>query len=63
MATISLRVSDEHLAEIGERADAAGMTRTAFMLRAAVDAATADEERLDRIEARLARAESVLFDG
>ena len=62
VATISLRVPESQLVEIDERADAAGMTRTEFMLRAELGAATSDEQRLERIEARLDRAESVMFD-
>lgn len=61
VTTISLRVRDLELAQIDERAVALGMTRTAFMLRAALDVATADERRLQTIETRLSRVETVLF--
>jgi hypothetical protein len=47
MATISLRVHDDELAEIDWRTGEAGVSRTALMLRAVLGAATADERRFD----------------
>jgi uncharacterized protein (DUF1778 family) len=60
MSTISIRVNDDDLAEIDRRADSAGMARSAFMLKTALDRATADERRLEEIEDRLAHAEERL---
>jgi uncharacterized protein (DUF1778 family) len=60
--TISLRCSGDERAELDQRAGCAGMTRTAFILRAALDQATEDERRFAEIEARLARAEALLFE-
>jgi uncharacterized protein (DUF1778 family) len=57
MTTISLRVRDDELAEIDRRAAEAGLTRTALMLRAVLDAATADEKRFYEIEDRIERLE------
>jgi hypothetical protein len=61
MPTISLRVRDAELAEIDHRAGELGVTRTAFMVRCALDVATADEQRLDDVEFRLARLEELAF--
>lgn len=57
MATISLRVADDDLAAIDDRAGRAGMTRTAFMPKAVFGAATADEQRFEEIEDWLQRVE------
>jgi uncharacterized protein (DUF1778 family) len=59
--TISLRIDDQSLAELDARADRAGLSRTAFVLRAALDRATADERLFESIEERLVRAEELLF--
>jgi hypothetical protein len=61
MPTISLRVRDAELAEIDRRACELGVTRTAFMVRSALNVASADEERLDDMERQLARLEELVF--
>lgn len=50
MATISIRVPDDDLETIDRRAGELGITRTALMLRAVLDRATADEERFRELE-------------
>lgn len=59
--TISIRTSDDDLAKIDRRAEQLGVTRTAFMLRAVLGRATADERWRHEIEERLTRAEEALF--
>jgi hypothetical protein len=54
-------VRDSELAEIDRRVGELGVTRTAFMVRCALDAGTADEHRLDDLERRLARLEELAF--
>jgi uncharacterized protein (DUF1778 family) len=61
LSTISLRVRDSELAEIDRRAGKLGVTRTAFVLRCALDLASADEQRLDDVERRVARLEELAF--
>jgi hypothetical protein len=61
MASISIRVADADLQELDRRASLAGMSRTAFVLKAALDRATEDELRLADIEDRLSRVEDALF--
>jgi hypothetical protein len=61
MPTISLRVGDNELAEIDRRAGELGVTRTAFLVRCALNIATADEQRLDDVERRLARLAELAF--
>jgi uncharacterized protein (DUF1778 family) len=66
MATvaISVRVPEAELEELDRRAKAHGTSRTAFLLGAALSdglAKTAEQERLDRIEKRLARVEAMTF--
>jgi hypothetical protein len=56
MASISLRVPDDDLAEIDRRAAARGLNRTEYMRRCALSddlAETADEARFHAIEERL----------
>jgi uncharacterized protein (DUF1778 family) len=59
--TISIRVPDKDLAEIDRRAAAGGWTRTAFLLRTALGAATQDERRLEDHEQRLKLLEEQVF--
>lgn len=61
MPTISIRIANDELARIDERADELGINRTTFMLRTVLGRATADEQRFERIEERLARAEEALL--
>lgn len=66
MATVavSLRVPEDDLTELDRRASSRGMSRSGFLLGAALSdqlAQTKDEERFERIEARLARVEAVTF--
>lgn len=54
--TISIRVPDEDLAEIDRRASARRLSRTAFMLAAALSSTlpqTVEQEQLDNLEERL----------
>ena len=63
-AAISIRVPEPDLEEIDRRAKAHGMSRTAFLLTAALAdhlAQTVDEERLEAIEERLGRVEAATF--
>jgi predicted DNA binding CopG/RHH family protein len=53
---ISIRVPEDQLAQIRERAAAAGLTLTEYLLRAALTAEPV-EKRLDRVDRRLARIE------
>jgi uncharacterized protein (DUF1778 family) len=53
---INLRCSEEDRAEIQRRADAAGLTLSAYMLAAALGRLS-DPAQLDRIEAALERIE------
>lgn len=50
VATISLRVPDSDLERIDRRAVELGVSRTALMLRAVLDKATADEKRFRELE-------------
>lgn len=61
MRTISIRIPDADLATIDDRANSLGVSRTAFLLRAALDRSTADEQRFAEFEDRLARVEAALF--
>ena len=61
VATISIRASDSDVEEIDRRARGVGMTRTAFMLRAALDSATADEQRFEKLEDRVVRLEQARY--
>jgi hypothetical protein len=62
MPTISLRVHDDDLEDIDRRAGDLGMSRTAFLLRAALGAVTADEKRFAALEERLDWVERDLRD-
>jgi predicted DNA binding CopG/RHH family protein len=53
---ISIRVPEDQLAQIRERATAAGLTLTDYLLRSALTAEPV-ERRLDKIERRLGRIE------
>jgi uncharacterized protein (DUF1778 family) len=63
VAKVSLRIRDAELEAIDRRAAEAGVTRTGYMLRAALDLATGEEQRLESIEDRLERIEVALFQG
>ena len=57
---ISFRIRPEALAKIDARAQAAGLSRNAYMIRASLgelDDPSAVEERLNDLEARLERVE------
>jgi uncharacterized protein (DUF1778 family) len=61
---ITIRVSEDDLAEIDRRAAARGLNRTAFFLSAVLSdqlAQTAEEERVERLEARVHRLEVLSF--
>jgi uncharacterized protein (DUF1778 family) len=63
---ITIRVSEDDLAEIDRRAAARGLNRTAFFLRAVLSdelAQTAEERQLERLERRVGRLEAFLFKG
>ena len=60
----AIKILPEDLREIDRRAKRAGLTRTDFMLRKALDKPIGDEnhsERLDGFEERLKRLEEVSF--
>jgi hypothetical protein len=57
MAKVSIRVPDPDLIEIDRRAHRSGMTRSAFILKTALDRATGDERQFEEINERLRRLE------
>ncbi len=61
---ITLRVSEDDLAEIDRRAAARGLNRTAFIRSAVLSdqlAQTPEERQLERLERRVSRLETSYF--
>lgn len=63
---IGIRVSDEDRDEIDRRADEHRMTRTEYMIRAALadpPSTASVDERIDGLESRVDRLERSMFEG